>query len=774
MTAVPTALEPVAEQWRKVMAHRVAGPLVRGSLFAVLTYTTAKVLWGPPNGLIIYAACLGTLYGLIGVGIILIYRTNRIINFAAGGLGAVPAVLAGTLHTTKVIPILGSSQTSWSKYLALFALAAVGGAVLGALVELVVIRRFSQSPRLILTVVTIGVAQLLAYIAFFVPDWLGTDVLPERVLTPFTSTEFNIQGQIISADYFVAVAVVAVLAGLLAAFFRFTRMGIAVRASAENPDRASLLGIPVRRVGTVAWTIAGLFSAVTIFLRSPLVGLPLGGLTSATIIIYALTAAVIGRMEKIPVAIAAGIGIGVLDQSSVFATGSGELGAAVMLVVILVAMLAQSGQLSRAYDSGASAWQAVKEFRPIPPELRDLPEVRTARTVLLGLVAAVFLAAPFIVGESRRGLATLVLLWGIVGISLVILTGWAGQISLGQFAFVGIGAAVGGGLAANHGVDFFVALIAGGLSGALAAVLIGLPALRIQGLFLAVTTFAFAAAAQFYVFNDRYPVGERILPKSGNRISRPLLFDRIDLSSEIAYYYFSLIFLGLAIAAAMSFRRHRSGRVLIAVRENPKAAASYSVNLARTKLAAFAISGFIAAIAGVLFAFQLGAIDAGTYGTSNSILAFIITVVGGMTSIGGAVMGATVIQSIRYLEDVINISQLALLVTGPGLIVVLMFLPGGFAEGLYRVRDLLLRQLAARKGIHVPSLLADRAVDPDASEEDLIIRAEEHVLAVDTFDVLRERVVHCPVCDVELDLEDAPEHEHLRPAARATTTGGPR
>jgi branched-chain amino acid transport system permease protein len=771
VTAVTAALEPLTETWRRATRHPVGGPVVKGGLFAIVTYALAKMLWSPPNGLIIYAACLGTLYGLIGIGIILIYRTNRIINFAAGGLGAVPAVLAGTLHTTKVIPILGASQTSWSKYLAMFALAAVGGAALAAVIEVVVIRRFSTSPRLILTVVTIGVAQLLAYIAFFTPDWLGTDVLPDRMHTPFTSTEFNIQGQIISADYFVAAVVVAVLGGLLAAFFRFTRMGIAVRASAENPDRASLLGIPVRRVGTVAWTIAGLFSAVTVFLRSPLVGLPLGGLTSASIILFALTAAVIARMENIPVAIAAGIAIGVLDQSSVFATGSGELATAVMLVVILVAMLAQSGQLSRAYDAGTSAWQAVKEFRPIPPELRDLSEVRTARAVLLGLVAALFLAAPFLVGESRRGLATLVLLWGIVGISLVILTGWAGQISLGQFAFVGIGAAVGGGLAANYDVDFFLTLIAGGLAGALAAVLIGLPALRIQGLFLAVTTLAFAAAAQFYLFNDRYPVGARILPKSGNRISRPLLFERIDLSSEIAYYYFSLIFLVLATAAAMSFRRHRSGRVLIAVRENPKAASAYAVNLARTKLAAFAISGFIAATAGVLFAYQLGAIDAGTYGTSNSILAFIITVVGGMSSIGGAVMGATVIQSIRYLEDVINISQLALLVTGPGLIIVLMFLPGGFAEGLYRVRDHLLRQLAARKGIHVPSLLADRRTELDEAEQDLIIRAEEHVEEVETFDVLRERVVKCPVCEAELALEDAPDHEHLRPAAARAGAG---
>jgi len=768
MTTISAATEPVVAVWRRVMDQRIVGPLVKAALFAAITYTTAKVLWNPPDGLMIYAAALGTLYGLIGVGIILIYRTNRIINFAAGGLGSVPSVLALTLHTTFSIPILGSSQHSVPKYLALFALAVVGGAILGAVVDVVIIRRFATSPRLILTVVTVGVAQLLAYVAFFTPDWLGADQLPDKVETPFTSlAQWKIGGVFVNGDYFVAVIVVAVLAALLAAFFRYTRMGIAVRASAENADRAALLGIPVRRVATVAWTIAGVFSAVTIFLRSPLVGLPLGGLTSASILLFALTAAVVARMENIPVAIAVGMAIGILDQSSVFATGSGELATAVMLVLLLIAMLLQSGAMARAYDAGVSTWQTVKEFRPIPPELRGVPIVRTARIVGWGVVAAFFLAAPLIVGESRQGLATLVLLWGIVGISLVILTGWAGQISLGQFAFVGIGSAVGGGLAANQEVDFFVALIAGGLAGAAAAILIGLPALRIRGLFLAVTTLAFAAAAQFYLFNDRYPVGKAILPDDAKRISRPLLFERIDLSSELAYYYFTLIFLALAGAAAMSFRRHRSGRVLIAIRENPRAASAYAVNVARNKLAAFAISGFIAAVAGVLFAYQQGAFDAGTYGTGNSILAFIITVVGGMTSLGGAVMGAVIIQGIRYLEDVFRIQLLALLVTGPGLIIVLMFLPGGFAEGLYRARDNLLRRVADRSGIHVPSLVADRRIELEEAEADIVIRAEEHVEEVDTFAVLHGRSIVCPVCEAELGLEEAAEHDHLRPAAAA-------
>ena len=761
-----TVQEALARPIRRVGETPVVGPLLKGTVFAVVTYIVARSLFGTPIGLMLYAGALGALYGLLGAGIIIIYRTNRIVNFAVGAMGAAPAVFALTLYTNK----------GWS-FWAVMPLALILGAVLGAVVNVVVIRRFANAPRLILTVVTLGLAQLLAFIAFMTPNWLGVKGLPDQVRTPFSKWTFHVLGDKITGDYVVAAVTVAVLAVALGAFFKFTRMGIAIRASAENADRALTLGIPVDRVSMVAWTIAGFFSAVTVFLRSPLVGLPLGGLASASVLLFALTAAVIGRMESIPLALAGGIAIGVMDQSSVYASGRSDLAIALMLPVILVALFLQRTGLSRAHDTGVSSFRAVREFRPIPQELRHLPEVRYAKLAVAACVVVAALTAPMYLG-TELGKGSLVIISAIVAVSLVVLTGWAGQISLGQFAFTGIGASVAGGLAANQNMDFFATLIIGGLAGAFIAVLIGLPALRVQGLFLAVTTLAFAAATDSYLLKPNQFFGKLLLPDEGNSIYRPVLWGRVELGdplNETPYYYFCLVFLVLTILAAMSFRRHRSGRVLIAMRDNSRAASSYAVNIARNRLAAFAVSGFIAAIAGVLYVYQTLAIDAGSYGPGRSIFIFAAAVIGGISSIGGAVLGVVVVQGVTYFEDRIGIDFLGLLVTGPGLILVLYTLPGGFAEGLFRVRDGFLRWVANKHAIHVPSLVADRRIEAEASKDDsLVTLAEERVEAVEeaaaagltgSLSVDGGTTILCPVCGLTLSLEQAAVHEHLQPAA---------
>ena len=715
---------------------------------ALVSYALSVSFFGAPASIIYDGIALGALYGLLGAAIILIYRTNRIINFAAAALGAVPGV-GGVL-------LIVNQGVSW--YLA-FPAALVGGVVLGAAVDVVIIRRFSRSPRLILTVATIGVSLLLAFVAIYIPRWLGDPkgAFGSQIDTPFDQIRIQVGTRPFSGDYPFSFAVVIGVSLLLAAFFKFTRIGIALRASSENADRASLLGIPVKRVGTVAWAIAGGFAALTIFLRSTLVGIPVDGTLGPTVLLYALTAAVIGRMSSIPTCLFAGMGIGMLDQASVFKTGRPSLGAAMMLVFILAALLMQRSKLSRADDTGVATWQAVKEFRPVPLELRSLPEVRMARTALTIAVVAVAVGAPFVAGNAIYNV-TPILIYAMVAVSLVILTGWAGQISLGQFGIVGIGATVAGGLAANHDMDFFVTLVAGAAAGALVAVLVGLPALRVQGLYLAVTTLAFAGTVSGYVLNPTYPVGERLLPESGNRIERPLLWGRLDLGPERTYYFFCLFFLVGMLLAARAYRRNRAGRVLIAVRDNARAAPSYAINLARNRLAAFAVSGAFAAVAGVLLAYQVNAIDSSSYGIGPSLDIFVITVVGGVSALPGAVLGAVVLQLIQNFGEEL-FTGLSLLASAVGVLLVLLFLPGGFAEGIYRLRDMFLRWVADRHGIVVPSLFADRRVETGEDQQSVITDAEHHVEELEELD---ETSIVCPTCGVVLALEDAPNHEHLR------------
>ena len=744
----------------RARASMPANPWVLGVLKAVAAVIALPVVMDVflpgkrPVGTIIYGGVIGALYGLIAIGLILVYRANRVVNFAQAGLGAVPAVVALLLITNH----------GWS-YFAAVPVLLVGAVVLGAAVEILIIRRFANAPRLILAVVTIGVGQLLAYLEFQTPTWVAGQTLPPNEYpTPFSDIRFDIAGTAFRGDHVVALVVVAICVVGLGAFFRFTRVGIAVRASAENAERASLLGVPVRRLSTLVWMIAALLSGVGIFLRAPIVGLSMGTIIGPSILLYALAAAVIGGMEKLPTAFFAGIFMGAIDISVFYSTRDSVLSDAVMLPIILVALLVQRGGLARAYDSGVATWRTVKEFRPVPNELRGVREVVVARYALLGLVVAAALGLPFIVGPGYRNDASLMLIYAIVGVSLVVLTGWAGQISLGQFAFVGVGAAVAGGLAANHHWDFFVTLLVGGMAGAVIAVLIGLPAVRLQGLFLAVTTLAFAAATRSFFLNRRF--FDWLLPKPENRVFRPDLYGRIDTDDNLVFYYVCLIFLGLAVLSARQLRNSRSGRVLISARDNSRAAQSYGVNLARTRLAAFAISGFMAAVAGGLLSYQQGAVDSGSFPAIESLKVFTMTVVGGLTSVAGGVAGAVYVIGIRRFPLFEGIRLFELLATGVGLVILLMFLPGGLAEAGYRVRDQYLRWVARRHDIYVPSLVAD-TLEEQAAES-----AHEPALLAQVGEVVEagrslvgghsDQVVACPACGEMVPVDAVLDHEHFR------------
>src|SRR5438309_1117528 len=442
---------PQIRRWTdavRELAESEALPVRAGRWIASIVASFIIIQYVPPLAYhlsinnIVSGIALGSLYGIIGVGIVLIYKTNRIINFAAGAIGAVPATAA------LMLTIQGHLS-----YLAALPIAVIGGPLVGALTDMVVMRRFAKSPRLILTVITLGVAQSLAILSFYIPIWLGARAGEiARVQTPWISWGINdSRGQpIIRGDQIFALIVVCALTAMLAFFLRYTRLGIALRASAENSDRAELLGIPVRRVGMVAWMLAGLLSALAIYVQSPLIGVPQDATLGFDTLLYGLAAAIVARMERLSVCLAAGMGIGVIIFGSIASTGSSNLASATMLVVILGALLLVRKGLTRAQDSGVSTWQSVKEYRRIPHELTRLWEVQAGRVAVVASAVGLAVLLPFIIGAPDVPSLTLLPLYGIVAVSLVVLTGWAGQISLGQFAVVGMAAAVAGGVAANH------------------------------------------------------------------------------------------------------------------------------------------------------------------------------------------------------------------------------------------------------------------------------------------------------------------------------------
>jgi branched-chain amino acid transport system permease protein len=316
-----------------------------------------------------------------------------------------------------------------------------------------------------------------------------------------------------------------------------------------------------------------------------------------------------------------------------------------------------------------------------------------------------------VMSPSQTQLAGLVLIYAMVAVSLVVLTGWSGNISLGQFAFVGFGAAATGTLIQRHGWDLFAALPVACLVAAAVALVVGVPALRVRGPFLAVTTLAFA------VTSSTFFLAYRFFPWFvTENVERPFLWGRFDLSSDRQMYYVCLIAFAIVIAAAHGVRRSRTGRALVASRDNPIATQSFGISTTRLHLTAFAMSGAMAGLAGGIYVLHQHGLHTDSFGPDVSLRLFSMVVIGGLGSLPGAVLGAVYIRGAEFFLSH-GWSELA---SGFGIVALLIASPGGLGELIYRMRDDLLRRVADRRGLIVPSLVADmreREQEPERDRE---------------------------------------------------------
>jgi branched-chain amino acid transport system permease protein len=531
-------------------------------LALLVAWASTSAVWpgSAPAGVVLLGLIFGTVTGLLAMGLVLIYKTTNIINFAYGAMGGVAGMLAVMLFLEAEV-----------NYFLSLAIGLAVGLAVGGLVEWAVIRRFSNASRLILTVATIGLAQVLGVISALIPTWFGSAGLIGGFETPITF-RVDINPIQLTGDHLLIMLAVPPIILAMSWFLLRTDAGIAVRAAAENADRALLYGIPIRRLSMIVWVVAGGIASLTFILRAPFAGATSTALGSvASLLLPALAAALVAGMTSLPLAFTAGIGLGIVEQLVFWNTGRASTIDVAFLCVILVALLLQRRRMARAFEGGGS-WSMTGIVRQVPGELRRLPEVRYLRWAGLAALAALAIYIPLRQGPSTVHLMSVALIWGMVAVSLVILTGWGGNISLGQFAIVGVGAVMLGNLITRFEFDFFVMLLLAGAAGGLIAFVVGVPALRVQGLFLAGTTLAFAVALDVFFLNPvNFP---NYVPRS---VPRPVLWDRFDLQSEWVLYYLCLAFLVLAILVAHSIRQARSGRVLIGTRDNQRAAGAAAI-----------------------------------------------------------------------------------------------------------------------------------------------------------------------------------------------------
>ena len=684
---------------------RVAG--AGAGLAAAWPLLHAVLPEGLPAGVVLQGVVLGSLTGLSAVGLVLVYRAVKIVNFAQAALGSAAAVLATQLFQAR----------HWNYFAALGA-GLVVAAVVGVAADRLVVQRFFWAPRLVLTVATIGLAQILSGFELVLPRMFGRGGplggLSGGFQTPLRA-RFTVAPLQFSGAHVMVLLVVPLVLLLLVTFLRGSAVGVGIRAASANAERAMLLGIPVRRLCTVVWAVAAVLSALAAMLAAPLVGSGTAS-TGPAVLLPALAAAVLARMESLPGALLAGIGVGVFEQAVFWNTSRSSLVDVGLLVAVLGGLLLQRERLSRADDGPATSWSAATETPPVPSRLAHLPEVVWGRRALYAVALAVAVAAPNLGSPSQVSLlGSVTLVYAIVALSLVVLTGWAGQISLGQFAIAGLGATVTGDLVAKTGADLLFALLAGAGAGLLTALLVGLPALRVRGLFLGVTTLAFAVPLSSFALNPaNFP---NLIP---TQVERAVVLSRFDLADERTLYYFCLAVLVGALVLVSGIRRARPGRAMVAVRDNERVAQARGVHVSRAKLAAFAVSGTLAGLAGGLHAVVLDGVRAGSFTPAMGFEAFSMVVLGGATSLGGALAGA---MFLRYAQYALA-GGLQLIVTGVGVLVVLLMLPGGLAQLTGSLRRRTFALIARRRGIELAGPGGEPRPEPAAAVPVLVGAAE--------------------------------------------------
>ena len=650
----------------------------------------------------------GAIYAALGVGLVVTFKGTGIINFAGGAMGMWSAYVYDELRrsgdlTFPVVIIphkidLGSTVA----FVPALTLALLSSALIGFLAHVLVFRPLRKAPALAKVVASVG---LMISLQSLVVLHFGST--PRRVEPILPNNVWELGGISIPRDRLWLTLITVIVGTALWAYFRFTRIGLATRAAAENERAASLARFSPQFLAATTWLISSVVVALLFILATPSTGLNAVGFT--LMVVPALACALVGRLTYIGVVIAAGLALGAIQSEATLLgtktwwpswakTGIGDA----LPFLIVIAVLFVSG---RSLPS-----RGAVEADPLPEVVipRNRPKV-VIPVALVGLLLLVFTQGTF-----RFGIITSMIV-AIIALSLVLLTGFIGQISLAQAAFAGSAGFAVSKLASDAHIAFpFSTIIAVALATIL-GVIAGLPALRIRGAQLAVVTLALAVALERFVFRN-----PNFTKLAGNLIPDPQVFG-LDLSvrseSSIARLPFGIMVLAILVAASLAvgnLARGATGRRFLAVRSNERAAASLGIDVSMTKLTGFAIASALAGLGGTLIGYSRGQLSADSFGALVGVSFLAFAYLGGITSISGALvagtfapLGITYVISNRIFE---NLGTVYGLISGVSLIITAIFNPIGIAGATRQNMGPLLARFTKRNG------RGDTASGPAASD----------------------------------------------------------
>jgi sulfate-transporting ATPase len=609
----------------------------------------------------------GAVYALLAQGLVVVYRGSGLINFAQGAMAMVGAY--GYYECTV--------QHGLSKWLAMV-IAVVLCAALGALIQLLILRQMQQSSALARVIATLGITICLQSVVFLK---YGHDPRSLPSLLP-TGTVHVFSDQLpIGQNILIMVGIGAVCTAALSALYRYTAFGRTTTAVAENQIVAASLAHSPNVVASLNWALGAGLAGLAGILIAPIIFLE--PTTLVLLVVPALAAALLGQFSSFPLTFALSLALGVASSEiGRYVSQPGWATAAPFIAVI--AVLTVRGQVL-----------PLRSF-----VLDRMPAVGTGRLRPVPVLALVALAAVIALSSDAVwsvAIATNLAL-AIICLSIVVITGYAGQLSLAQGVLAGLGALVAARLS-NH-TAFPVALLAGAAVAAAAGGLIGIPALRTRGVTLAIATLGLSAAVSAIVlFNDHYNGGSQ-----GIFVRTPSMFgwDIDPLFHGNRYAVVVLLMLTVLAVGVANLRRGSTGRRLLAVRSNERAAAALGLPSAALKTYAFMLAAAIAGTGGVLLAFTQPSVQVETtesFTVFAGILLIAVVVVGGIGFIGGALIGSTLLAGgvvTQALNGWSQINDYLPLIGGLSVILVLMFEPDGLFEGNRRMLSAALAPLGRR------------------------------------------------------------------------------
>ena len=594
---------------------------------------------------------LGALYALAAQGLVVVYRGSGVLNFAQGGIGTIGAFVWWELQY--------ENEQSFALSMTV---GVVVAALLGTLTQLLVMRPLRHATPMARLVATLGVLIVLQSIA--VLRWgTNTQVLISEL--PVDRVVFH--GDIaVGKDRLLLFGIAVVLSALLWAIYRFTSFGIGTSAVAENQRAAAALGWSPDLIATVNWTVGGALAGVSAILIAPIVQLQVSTMTF--LMLAAMSAALVAGFRSFPIALAAGMLIGMLQTVLQRYVDTPGVPSALPFAVIVLVLVAR-GRALPVRGSFLERLPAVGSgrIRPIPAAVAFAAVVILVNTTPVVWVDAI----------------TVTLASAVVLLSVVVLTGYTGQLSLAQFALAGTGAYVAGRLVDTMEWGFLPAAVVGVLATVPVGVALALPAVRTRGITLAVVTLGLGSALELMLFNN----GDLTGGYAGTNVGTPSIFG-IDVGSAAhpgRYALLCLVAFTLAGLVVANLRRSRTGRRLLAVRTNERAAASLGVRVVNSKLYAFGLSSGLAALGGILIAFRSDSIVFTTFASFQSITYVGFAFIGGIGYVLGPVLGATLVPGsvgTAFTDEVLSgISQYVPLIGGLALLLIVLGYQDGLAHG---------------------------------------------------------------------------------------------